>query len=213
MRLQKAHFEAYTAKAMLAWYCLSSLRRRVCRSGPVSGCLDSYSEPARWIGRRDGPLLDALRLSCKNLTQSTDVVDGDPCGCSTSVKRRTFKPAACAIDDRVGNNHRRASDDSCIGRLVRYTAMVASSVGAGCSSLPGPFGQRVKVHAEAFGIVPSHSVPAIDPTLGPRSQERDRIGANGVMVIRLRMPSKALAGSCRLQRRTRQRREKRRYFH
>ena len=118
MRLQKAHFEAYTAKAMLAWYCLSSLRRRVCRSGPVSGCLDSYSEPAQWIGRRDGPLLDALRLSCKNLTQSTDVVDGDPCGCSTSVKRRTFKPAACAIDDRVGSDHRRASDD----------AMVADSV-------------------------------------------------------------------------------------
>ena len=131
MRLQKAHFEAYTAKAMLAWYCLSSLRRRVCRSGPVSGCADSYSEPARWVGRRDGPLLDALRLSCKNLTQSTDVVDGDPCGCSTSVKRRKFKPAACAIDDRVGSDHRRASDDrssACIGRVVRCTAMVASSV-------------------------------------------------------------------------------------
>ena len=91
--------------------------------------------------------------------------------------------------------------------------MVASSVGAGCSSLPGPFVQRVKVGPEAFGIILSHSVPAIDPILGPRSQERDRIGANGVMVLRLRVPSKALAGSCRLQRRTRQRRERRRYFH
>ena len=76
--------------------------------------------------------------------------------------------------------------------------MVASSVGAGCSSLPGPFRQRVKVDPEAFGIVLSHSVPAIDPTLGPRSQARDRIGANGVMVIRLRMPSMYVHGACRL---------------
>ena len=154
MRLQKAHFEAYTAKAMLAWYCLSSLRRCVCRSGPVSGCVDSYSEPAQWIGRRDGPLLDALRLSCKNLTQSTDVVDGDPCGCSTSDKRRQIKPAACAIDDRIGSDHLCASDDS--SDAQRWSA---SSVGAGCSSLPGSFGQRVKVDPEAFRIVLSHSVP------------------------------------------------------
>ena len=133
MRLQKAHFEAYAWLAMLAWYYLSSLRRCICQSGPVSGCVDSYSEPAQWIGRRDGPLLDALRLSFRNLTQSTDVVDGDPCGCSTSVNRRTFKPAACAIDDRVGSDHRRASDDSSDAR--RWSLAQLAPVAARCLDL------------------------------------------------------------------------------
>ena len=152
MRLQKAHFEAYTAKAMLAWYCLSSLRRRVCRSGPVSGCVDSYSEPAQWIGRRDGPLLDALRLSCRNLAQSTDVVDGDPCGCSTSVKRRTFKPAACAIDDRVGSDHRRAWDDSSDAR--RWSLAQLAPVAARCLDLSARGSRLTLKPSESFRATP-----------------------------------------------------------
>ena len=38
-------------------------------------------------------------------------------------KRRPFKPAGCGIDDRVGSDHRRASDE-----LVRCTTVIAAQL-------------------------------------------------------------------------------------
>ena len=152
MRLQKAHFEAYTVKAKLAWYCLSSLRRRVCRSGPVSGCVNLYNELAQWIGRRDGPLLDALQLSCRNLTQSTDVVDGDPCGCSMSVKRRRFEPIACAIDDRVGSDHWCALDDS--SDAQQWSLAQLAPVAARCLDLSARGSRLTLKPSESFRATP-----------------------------------------------------------
>ena len=43
-------------------------------------------------------------------------------------------------------------------------------------------------------------MPTFDPILGPRSQERSRIGANGFVVLRLGVPCLHDAGSCSLAR-------------
>ena len=54
----------------------------------------------------------------------------------------------------------------------------------------------------------SYLVHAIDPILGPGNQKLGRIGANGIMVIRLRVACWPDAGSCRLQLRMREGRQK-----
>ena len=74
-----------------------------------------------------------------------------------------------------------------------------------------PLGRRRQAQDDqkGIGIVSNHLVPAIDLPLGPWSQELDRIGANGIMVIRILMWSPAQSALAWLQRHKRQNRPKR----
>ena len=47
--------------------------------------------------------------------------------------------------------------------------------------------RRLKFGRKGLGAILSHLVPGLDPYLGPRSQALSRIGANGIMVLRLRV--------------------------
>ena len=147
---------------------MSRIRLSACRPGAGNAGLGLYFAACNrlsgvWACLMDGldrsinapvhlSTLFRLRLSCRNLTQSTDVVDGDPCGCSTSVKRRTFKPAACAIDDRVGSNHRRASDDSSDAR--RWSLAQLAPVAARCLDLSARGSRLTLKPSESFRATP-----------------------------------------------------------
>ena len=54
--------------------------------------------------------------------------------------------------------------------------------------------RQVKVDRKDVGMVLRRSVPAIVHTLGRISQGLGRIGANGTMVIRMRVESRLLGG-------------------
>ena len=123
MGLLEPLFQPYTAMCLEAMCSRSFVRRQFCRTGPIKGCVDSSIEWTRWTGKRNGPLLDALQLSCRIVSPSTDVVDGDPRGPRMSCQRRPLKPAACSIDGRIDSDHRRASDV-----LVRCTTVIAAQL-------------------------------------------------------------------------------------
>ena len=59
----------------------------------------------------------------------------------------------------------------------------------------------------------SHLVPGLDPYLGLRSQALSRIGANGIVVLRLRVESKLLGGLWLVRARLWQIRPKRPFLH
>ena len=68
--------------------------------------------------------------------------------------------------------------------------------------------RQVKVDRKDVGMVLKRSVPAIVHTLGRMSQALGRIGANGTMVIRMRVESKLLGGLWLVRAATRQSRPK-----
>ena len=65
---------------------------------------------------------------------------------------------------------------------------------------PGARRRPAQNGRKGIGTILSYFVHAIDPIMGPGSQKLDRIGANGYMVVRLRVSCWHDAGSCRLQR-------------
>ena len=67
-----------------------------------------------------------------------------------------------------------------------------------------PRSRQLNFGRKGFGAISRRLVPAIVPILGWLGQELDRIGANGFMVLRLRVESKRDAGACSLQRRARE---------
>ena len=69
-------------------------------------------------------------------------------------------------------------------------------------------GRRATNDRKALGAIRSHLVATFDLMLGGRSQAFNRIGANGDMVLRMRVPCWPDAGLCRLQPRTRERAKK-----
>ena len=68
--------------------------------------------------------------------------------------------------------------------------------------------RQVKVGRKGLGAILSHLVPGLDPYLGLRSQALSRIGANGIVVLRLRVESKLLGGLWLVRAATRQSRPK-----
>ena len=68
------------------------------------------------------------------------------------------------------------------------------------SYLPRGRRRRSKNYRKGLGAFLNRLVGAFVPMLGVLSQELDRIGANGFMVLRMRVQSKHDAGSCRGQR-------------
>ena len=73
--------------------------------------------------------------------------------------------------------------------------------------------RQVKVDRKDVGMVLRRSVPAIVHTLGRISQGLGRIGANGTMVIRMRVESKLLGGLWLVRARARRGVGKRRHNH
>ena len=68
------------------------------------------------------------------------------------------------------------------------------------SSSPRGRRRRARNGRKGLGAFLSHAVGCLSTYLGVLSQALDRIGANGFMVLRMRVQSKHDAGSCRGQR-------------
>ena len=108
-------------------------------------------------------------------------------------QRRVYKPSGSGIDggyrvghaDATGEVARSLSD---IARLPTHRARRTTRGGR----------RRARNGRQGNGALLNHALPTFDPILGPRSQERSRIGANGIVVLRLRVPCLLDAGSCSL---------------
>ena len=68
------------------------------------------------------------------------------------------------------------------------------------SSSPRGGRRRARNGRKGLGAFLSHAVGCLSTYLGVLSQARDRIGANGFMVLRMRLPCPMEAGACRLER-------------
>ena len=105
---------------------------------------------------------------------------------------RALRPRRCCPD--IVRSQR------CIGRGRARTFGDRSWLGAAVAQSARACVRQVKVDRKDVGMVLRRSVPAIVHTLGRISQGLGRIGANGTMVIRMRVACWPDAGSCRLQR-------------
>ena len=70
-------------------------------------------------------------------------------------------------------------------------------------TLPRARRRQAQDRQKGLGVISCHLVPAFDLPLGPWSQKLDRIGASGIMAIRIPMRSPARSALAGLQRRTR----------
>ena len=85
-----------------------------------------------------------------------------------------------------------------IGRGRATTSRHRSSASAVAQLFAEPRSRQLNFGRKGFGAISRRLVPAIVPILGWLGHELDRIGANGSMVVRLRVESKRDAGACRL---------------
>ena len=81
-----------------------------------------------------------------------------------------------------------------VARALRASFGVRSWLSADVARSALACVRQVKVDPKDVGMVLKRSVPAIVHTLGRMSQALGRIGANGTMVIRMRVESKLLGG-------------------
>ena len=90
----------------------------------------------------------------------------------------------------------------CIGLSRAWTSGLRNS--AHVPSQPASCSRRRQAQEgrKGLGIISCRLVPAFDLPLGPWSQKLDRIGASGIMVIRIPMWSAARSALAWLQRRT-----------
>ena len=80
------------------------------------------------------------------------------------------------------------------------------------SSTPQRRRRRARNGRKGFGAFLNHAVGGLTTYLGVPSQALDRIGANGFMVVRLRVSCLRDAGSCRLERQASRKKGVRTFF-
>ena len=162
-----------------------SSRRQIYRSRPIKGRLSLFDKPTRRNGRREGATLDAHRRSwthplrsCFSRTSSTGTVRPGPGRQASSWQARWPR------------HRRRASNGSqrFIGRGRATTFGHRTSTAACLLIMPEARRRRATNDRKGLGTFLSHLVGGFDLMLGHRSQALDRIGANGIMVLRMRVP-------------------------
>ena len=120
------------------------------------------------------------------------------------------RPTSSLHAERLGNRcsvSRRSRGYNGRGRATPIGHR--SPAGEQNAALPRARRRRAKNGRKGLGAFLSHSVGAFVPMLGELSQALDRNGANGFMVLRLRVSWSHDAGSCSLVRCVRQNRPKR----
>ena len=155
-----------------------SSRRQIYRTRPVKGRLSLLDKPTRRNGRREGATLDAHRRSWTHPLVSR--------GRQARISGRQ----ASSRQARWPRHRRRASNGSqrFIGRGRATTFGHRTSTAACLLIMPEARRRRATNDRKGLGTFLSHLVGGFDLMLGHRSQALDRIGANGIMVLRMRVP-------------------------
>ena len=160
-----------------------SSRRQIYRTRPVKGRLSLLDTPTRRNGRREGATLDAHRRSWKLTLASRGRRRRAPSGQDQVDKHRVGKLAGPGTDDGHRNGSQRF-----IGRGRATTFGHRTSTAARLLIMPEARRRRATNDRKGLGTFLSHLVGGFDLMLGHRSQALNRSGANGFMVLRMRVP-------------------------
>ena len=161
-----------------------SSRRQIYRTRPIKGRLSLLDKPTRRNGRREGATLDAHRRSWNHSLAPRGRRRRAPSGQdhrSTSIE--SASSLAPAPTTGISNGSQRF-----IGRGRATTFGHRTSTAACLLIMPEARRRRATNDRKGLGTFLSHLVGGFDLMLGHRSQALDRIGANGFMVLRMRVP-------------------------
>ena len=110
-------------------------------------------------------------------------------------QRRVYKPSGSGIDGGYRVGHADAT-----GEVARSLSDIARLPGPRARRTTRGGRRRARNGRKGLGAFLSHAVGCLSTYLGVLSQALDVIGANGFMVLRLRVSCLHDAGSCRLER-------------
>ena len=127
--------------------------------------------------------------SRRSSTELHDSSASSAASSSGAVGLQVSRPASTAQARRLRDRRRvRYHPSRCIARGRATTSVHRSSASAVAQRLHLARSRQLNFGRKGFGAISSRLVPAIVPILGWLGQELDRIGANGFMVLRLRVP-------------------------